>query len=432
MNIIEKIKSISLSALLFLLPWQTRYIWHLGALNNGNWEYGTYSVYVTELLLWFAAIVFAIDYFWIKKQRLPALNARLKIALFIFFGLVFLSAVLSSNQFVSYYFLLRLWEGLMLYAIIRVSNISFSSAAGAILAGGVVQGAMAIYQFLSQQISAHSWLGIASQQALNGGASVIEFADQRWLRAYGSFGSPNSLGIYLAVVFILTLVLYVKTTTLWHKIIISVGQLFVLSGLLLSFSRGAWVAAVAGLISLAAILFFKQKESVRDFVKQIFFSLGVILFWVLIFYPVFSARFNIYNRLEARSVAERVGQYRDAELFVAAHPWLGVGPGAYTYAVYQKYNKLESWQYQPVHNIYMLMATEFGLVASLLFMLWLLLVMRDAYRFNIMHLPVLISLLCAGLFDHWLVSMFSGMLLWWASLGISKIAQDIAKNSESK
>lgn len=432
MNMIEKIKSISLPALLFLLPWQTRYIWHLGTLNNGSWEYGTYSVYAAELLLWFTAIVFAIDYFWIKKQQLPALRARLKIALCIFFGLIVLSAVLSSHQFVSYYFLLRLWEGLMLYGIIRVSNTSFSSAAGAMLAGGVVQGAMAIYQFLSQQISAHSWLGIASQQALNGGASVIEFADQRWLRAYGSFGSPNSLGIYLAVVFVLGAVLYIKTKIPQHKIIISVGQLFVLSGLLLSFSRGAWVAAVAGLVSLAAILFFKQKESARDFAKQIFFALGAIVFWVLIFYPVFSARFNIHNRLEARSVSERVGQYRDAELFVVAHPWLGVGPGAYTYAVYQKYNKLESWQYQPVHNIFVLMVAEFGLAATLLFILWLLLVVRYIYRFNIMYLPVLVSLLCAGLFDHWLVSMFSGMLLWWAGLGISNIAQDIAKNSRSK
>jgi hypothetical protein len=429
MSMIEKIKSILLPALLFLLPWQTRYIWHLGALNNGNWEYGTYSVYATELLLWFTSIVFAIDYFWIKKQRLPSLRVRLKIALLIFFGLIVLSTVLSSNQFVSYYFLMRLWEGLMLYGIIRASNISFLSAAGAMLVGGVVQGAMAIYQFLLQQISAHSWLGVASQQALNGGASVIEFADQRWLRAYGSFGSPNSLGIYLAVVFVLGIVLYIKTKIPQHKIIISVGQLFVLSGLLLSFSRGAWTAAVAGLVSLAAILFFKQKESVRDFIKQMLFTLGAIVFWVLIFYPVFSARFNIHNRLEARSISERVGQYHDAKLFVFAHPWLGVGPGAYTYAMYQKYNKLESWQYQPVHNIYMLMAAEFGLVVALLSILWLLSIARDIYQLNIMYLPVLISLLCAGLFDHWLVSMFSGMLLWWAGLGISNIAQDIAKKS---
>jgi len=39
------------------------------------------------------------------------------------------------------------------------------------------------------------------------------------------------------------------------------------------------------------------------FVKQIIFALAVIIFWLVIFYPVFTARFNLNNRLEAKSIS---------------------------------------------------------------------------------------------------------------------------------
>ena len=36
---------------IFLLPWQTRWIYDPGELNAGFWEYGTKSLYITEILL---------------------------------------------------------------------------------------------------------------------------------------------------------------------------------------------------------------------------------------------------------------------------------------------------------------------------------------------------------------------------------------------
>jgi len=349
----------------------------------------------------------------------------------------------------------------------------------ALWAGGILQGALAVWQFLTQQVWVSKWLGMAGQEAGNLGPSVIEFADQRWLRAYGSFGSPNSLGIYLAVLFVLGLVLYLKTESARIKILISAGQIFVLSGLLLSFSRGAWIAVVVGTVSLLVILIFKhhrhqslspllgerQREgysayndtrintpsppallrrakraglapplkgegdhddvkvlvrmtAVKSFAKQISFSLAVIIFWLIIFYPVFTARFNFDNRLEAKSISERKGQYAEALSFIKSNPVFGVGPGAHTYALYKKYPTLPAWQYQPIHNIYLLALAEIGL-AGVIFLFFLF--KRLGWRVvknNAIYFPVMVSLLAGGFFDHWLWSMYGGILLWWVVFGL--------------
>jgi hypothetical protein len=413
---IRVIKKISIGALLFLLPWQTRYIWHYGDLRRGYWEYGSYSIYAVEIILWAVCAVFVFDAVRSGRVRDSMIVIKKQIVLGLFLLVAFASAITSSHHGVSWQSMVRVIEGILLCSVlVSYKNIN---ALYALWGGAVLQGGLAVYQFLTQHVFASKWLGMAAQESYNGGASVIEFADQRWLRAYGSFGSPNALGIYLAMLFVLGLALYLNASEPRIKIMLSAGQLFILSGLLLSFSRGAWISVLTGLASVMVVLFFKQREFLRFAVKQILFALGVMVFWVSIFFPVFSARFNIENRLEAKSIVERKGQYAEAVSMVAMHPMLGVGPGAYTYAVYQKNNTWESWQYQPVHNVYMLISTEFGLVAMVLLLIFLFFIIQHAFQFNLVYVPVLVSLICAGLFDHWLASMFTGVVLWWTMLGV--------------
>src|SRR3989344_9423215 len=59
---------------LFLLPWQTRWIYQPAMLNGGFWEYGTQSFYGTEILLWLIVILFLIDRFRHKEFWQTILN----------------------------------------------------------------------------------------------------------------------------------------------------------------------------------------------------------------------------------------------------------------------------------------------------------------------------------------------------------------------
>ena len=62
-----KIINYLLLLFLFLLPWQTRLIWHEGKLNGGHWEYGTLSFFVVEILLWLVVVFFVADKFRKKE-----------------------------------------------------------------------------------------------------------------------------------------------------------------------------------------------------------------------------------------------------------------------------------------------------------------------------------------------------------------------------
>ena len=51
---------------IFLLPWQTRWMWHLGELNKGHWEYGTMSLYGTDMIL---TVLLALGIIWYFKSQ---------------------------------------------------------------------------------------------------------------------------------------------------------------------------------------------------------------------------------------------------------------------------------------------------------------------------------------------------------------------------
>jgi O-antigen ligase len=175
-----------------------------------------------------------------------------------------------------------------------------------------------------------------------------------------------------------------------------------------------------GIVGLALVIFFKQKDWRVFFVKQVVFILVLVSFWVGIFFPIFSARFNIHNRLEVYSIAERQSQYKESLSFIKSKPFLGVGPALYTFAVSKKYPKLASWQFQPVHNIYVLAVVEFGVFFALFLGLIILSLIKKVFKNNLIFLPVLFTLLVAGLFDHWLFSMFTGLVFYWAIIGLGQ------------
>lgn len=422
----QKIIRYLLLVFLFFLPWQTRWIWHYGELNSGFWEYGTGSIYATEILLWLIIILFAWENRYMVLQTLgwSHLKKHWRAALFGAVFLLTLTTLLftSRSPALTFNYLFHILEGMALVVVLAGSGLAFARSATALWLGAVVQGALAIYQFLIQNISASKWLGLAEHSAKQLGASVVEFGDQRWLRAYGAFGWPNSLGIYLAALFILGLILYFQEKKLWKKVLFSAGQLFITAGLFFSFSRGAWLAVSAGILALLAVFFYKHQKHLFPLLKQLAFALVFVVLLLAVFYPVAIARFNSGNRLEARSVSERKGQYGDALVFIgASSPFWGVGPGAYTVALREKYPQLPSWQYQPAHNIYLLALAEWGVMGTIMLIFLFGYFGEKILAKSLWLAPLGVTVLTAGIFDHWLVSMYTGLIFLWAIIGLGLV-----------
>ena len=473
---LSKLWRLLLLIFLFLLPWQTRWIFEPAYLNGKFWEYGSSSFYGTEILLWLIIILFVFDRlldliltFSLKEKEAFPLSSKerrgevlsplilfLTLAFFLFLAVEVLHSI---DIGISYNFFFHLLEGLCIFLILSEEK-ERRPLLLAFWSGGIVQALFGAYQFFTQSVMANKWLGLALQ-APQLESSVIESATERWLRAYGSFGSPNILGGYLAIVLIVGLILYCNQPTPTPpkrgllKILLTLGQSIILVGLVLSFSRAAWLGAVVGILGLFMTRFLPLSKgelegvchplSTRDglndssrkgrqtpprlplergggemaaYFKQLFFYSAIVLTLFIILRPLFITRLFATQRLEQYSLSERASQYPEAGKVFRSHPFLGVGPGAYTLALSKEGRWLPGNWYQPVHNIYILIIAEWGLIGAGLWLgifVWLILEVR---LHNPEFLPVIVMLFFLGAFDHYWWSLYSGMILWWTIFGL--------------
>jgi O-antigen ligase len=234
-----------------------------------------------------------------------------------------------------------------------------------------MQGLVAIGQFCRQSSLGLTFLGEPALSLQGSGISVIMAGEQPWLRAYGITGHPNALGAMLAVLLLILLPAQGYATG-WRRAGLSVVTLVGVLGLLVTFSRSAWVAFGTG-IALLLVGRARKRAPMPGITHPAFSSAlySIIVTVVVLFlwsnFDLVSGRFfNLASALEARSIHERE---RDAALAVSLikeHPWTGVGTGNYLVAA----RRLDPHA-DVTHNVPLLAAAELGLPGGFL-LLWVL------------------------------------------------------------
>lgn len=400
---IQKIINWGFYLFVFLLPWQTRWMFKPGELNGGFWEYGTFSLYATDIFLLALLLLFI---FWqIDKTKPPAKIkiSKLNFSLLALLAAAFLSTFWASSPPLAWYNFFKLAEGLLLVWLLSVGRFSSRNIILSLVLGAIVQSFLAIWQFLSQMTFANKWLGLALQAPGNLGVSVIETASERWLRAYGALPHPNILAGLLVVCLLLLI-----TQNHYHKLFVLFSWIIIATALFFTFSRGAVIGLLAGL------LFYLKKAPV-------FILLFIVVFGSLafIFQEPFLARLNGEERLEIKSINERLTYYQQAGQLIKKNWYRGVGIGNYTLAVKEQVEKnLKSYEYQPVHNVYFLVLCELSIFGLIIF-LYLIYQLLFVYRHSPL-LPIFIAVLVIMLFDHYFWTLNFGVLLFWLVAGLVK------------
>jgi len=410
---VSRIKDFLLLVLLFVLPWQTRLIYQTAYLGENFWEFGSLSLYGVEILLGVTVLFFLVDKIRSDFHSLLIKHfnkKRLAIILASIFGIFLLYLLTSAHCAITWQYLNWFIYGLCLIFITLESQLSLKKLLLAVWAGGFLQGVLAIWQFFNQYIPANKWLGMAVQDPRQLGVAVVEFGDERWLRAYGSFGWPNSLGIYLAVVFLLGIILIEIENIKKYRIMLLVGQLFIIIGLFFSFARGAWLAGVVGLC-----IFGIKKYKDRIFWQQIGVYAVTTLMLLIIFKPLVISRFDLQNRLEKNSISQRIDQGVEFKKIFYSNYLVGTGPGNYTAVLHNLFPQYFAYDLKPVHNIYLLFVAEFGLFGLFLLVIFLFRNIKLVY----LYFAPLVALLVAGLFDHWSMSTFTGLTFLCLMIGLS-------------
>ena len=152
---------------------------------------------------------------------------------------------------------------------------------------------------------------------------------------------------------------YLSATQKIHK---NICKFFIAAcgiGVLISFSRSAWLATAISLGIFFALRIYKVRYTMIK--KAITWFLGLAVLSSLTGgINMIILRLNIFN---GTSLSERVEQIHTSLKIIIQKP-LGIGLGNYTNAAsgYSTY-KLMPWEFQPVHNIFLLIGTELGIIA---------------------------------------------------------------------
>lgn len=427
---LEKILEYGVYVWVFLLPWQIRYFYQ-AQLKGGTWEEGSLSIYVSELLL---LVLLLINFIvWVKQTDKKFFVKKIKLDsplwwLLIFVAWSLFSAGWSVFSALSIYYSLKLILALGIIWLVRSDKISFNRLVIIIVASGLVQGLLAISQFLNQLVGGSKWLGMAWQDPKELGVSVIDTGLRRWLRAYGSFPHPNILGGFLVLTLVFALRLFQQAETIWLKIknkqlqIYEITLLFsiiiIISGILLSFSRAAWLATgLLFLIILIQLIFKKSFVSGKTFGIVFLLTLLTTSLWVGIYSEPFLTRVQASERLEQLSFVQRINSYQDAWGSFKQSPWLGKGLSAYTFSLHQQYPNRYVWDLQPPHNTFLLVLVELGLVGLILFLIFLFILFWHSQQYPFFMLLYLLIIFLM-LFDHWWWSLSLGVYLLFLFFGL--------------
>ncbi|MEI6222311.1 MAG: O-antigen ligase family protein [bacterium] len=361
-----------LALFFFVLPLQTRLRFateQVKLFGIGN-NYGFWELYLSDVVL--LVLVGVVLYERLRLQKtVPTKKWCRLLLLFSTFFLV--TASLSITQ--GLYPLMGMYRWIKCFEMVLVM-LFFSSVGwnyfnkelllGAIISAATLQSVLAIVQSLLQRSPLFWLLRIVGQPRLHlyeDGISYIMLFGQRWIRAYGTFSHPNVLGAYL--IFVLPLLWFAVKEYAPYRRLFSTALIINLLALLLSFSRIAWMGAAGFFLLL--LWRYRSDERVQRVARK---KNAWLLFLAVIALaiPLMVFRFASLFSSNAVSITERWSLNLAALSMIEHHPWLGVGIGNFV-GVLRDYDVwgLTSKHLQPVHNIFLLVGAEIGLLGLVVF-----------------------------------------------------------------
>jgi len=395
-----------LQLLVFLAPSQlAKHFWPSWSFIFGiRVDYLSPSIFLTDVLVFFLFL------FWFlnrQQRKKEFLLPRDRIWFLSFCFLVLLNLVFSTNFLNSFLSWLKVLEFVfILYYLVRVNKLSFSDwflkpASWSLIFFGF----LAVIQFFRGESigSFFYWLGERNLSKASFGIALTSLFGRSFLRAYSTFPHPNVLAGFFAVSLILIFGTPVKKPFwIYFKRITLAFGFFVFC---LSFSGNAFLSLFLAILLVSWKRYFQQK-------KVIFVLVGVVFLFslsLLCFKPGLEQRVSL-----GESVQDRIKLIFSAAQVFSRSPLVGVGLNNFIpQSIYNPGGGNFNYQLQPVHNIYLLVLTELGLVGFLFFYLfWVKVLEKTILNGRKWCLLALLFVIISGMSDHyWLTLTQSRFIL---------------------
>jgi len=310
---------------------------------------------------------------------------------------------LSQSPFAGLYGFVKLFEFFFLgWYVARHGDIVMKFLSVAFPIGILVEGGLAIWQFLLQRSIGGLWyfLGERTFSGSTPGIANASFNGQLVLRPYGTFPHPNVLAGYMLIALVFIAINFPKKR--WAKItgiiVIAIGVV----ALLLALSRTAIILGV-----VIGIIIGIKKLTKMGFV----FIALLLVVCAFILLPRF-----VGSNAFGESIVLREQLLQAGWVMFVSHPLFGIGLNNFLVVLPQISPGISV--IQPVHNIYLLVLSETGIVGFGLFIYFLFKTFKKALSFPFALISLFIFL-CIGLVDHYFLTLQQGQLLTAMVFGLS-------------
>jgi O-antigen ligase len=337
------------------------------------------------------------------------------------------------------------WAEVLVVYLFAISQIRANPRArtfllGAILISALFEAGLGIYQF--------GLRGTGPQEFLISGSHY---------RAYGTFEQPNPFGGYMGLTWPLAAAIGLfslrqsihhlfsasrSTREAWHSYALSgVCLLAAALGIValgLSWSRGAWIGAVAAVVVMFIIALRKPVASATIIALL---AVCIVTFNLIDLLPVslrsrltdFTQEFSSFDvrgvsiSSSNYSVIERLAHWQAAQNMIVAHPFFGVGFGNYG-AAYDQY-RTANWPIAlgHAHNYYLNIWAETGIIGLLAYLLlWGMIFYRTIKTFYRRSTPA--PPLGHGITSNTsllLAAVALGMLGAWVQLSVHEVVDNL-------
>ncbi|NGX49893.1 MAG: hypothetical protein K940chlam5_01498 [Candidatus Anoxychlamydiales bacterium] len=251
-----------------------------------------------------------------------------------------------------------------------------------------------------------------------------------FLRAHGTFIHPNVLSGFLNVSSLLTLYFIHKS----KNKIFSLFLLLQVIALILTFSRAGLASFVISSFCFFILMLYKKYRVKKMFLYflVIILSLGVFGSKQLLERGFLGSYFQSKDAATMNKQGDQTREsLKNASInMIKTHPYFGVG--FRNFLIKRNEYSHVGVQRAYVHNIYLLIAAESGLISLLIFLMLIFFTIYEAFRYSLKPISIttvciILSFLLIGFFDHYPISSNFGRMVLFSLICFLNYFNELSK-----
>jgi len=385
-------------------------------------------------------VLLALMFWWLRminREEIKFISTPLNFPILSFIAICVVSLIWSNSFFVSLKELPLFLAGPLLYFIIT-NNINDEKQINRVLNSILIIGGLfGIYGILQYNgIDFSFWIRNIGRQ-----------------QVFGLFGNVNYFAEYLIVPLPLAISLFFATRNRTHKILLLVGILAIGGSLILTFTRGSYLAiGISSIFMFFLYLASRGKGFIKEHKKIFILVLALIILVTFLFtlpnslnksgtvISKVKSRISISQFTKGSSLKRREAIWGFTALMIKDRPFMGLGIGTYKYNSLKYQAKFfEQGQNRSLypygfatkaHNEYLQLWAELGIVGLGIF-IWLIICyfncgikflkkIKDDYKQGIIIglMGAIVAVLVDGIFGFPL-HLPATIILFWMALGLT-------------